>query len=313
MACMQEVSLLVLIEILFFVTIIDITNQTDCGTQELIWYENADNLTKNWQIEDAGQFGVSFPYNCQPNCTNDNYVDYYVVYSYDYDPAVATPYFFTNQGVITTVPYFDITIHYAIYQGANFVTDYSVYGPSENAQCGTSYSVDNGMSWTPIDIQTAVIAEQWKWKVISGTLGTDASNSNNIQIRWEFTSFETNINSTWYLAHGCQIDEIKLCGTRYVTLPPTLSSNSPTSSTLVPSATPTRPTSSPSKAPTESGIVPCIKGVTGYSIDGIPAFVSGFSHFRTWNGNKHDFMGIGNHNQQFYYMHPCKGTTRRQM
>eukprot|EP01083_Nonionella_stella_P112999 332937_1 len=149
--------------------------------------------------------------------------------------------------------------------------------------------------------------QQVPWIQISKTLGTDAANTNNpIKIRWQMIAKSLDAESS------CYIDEIKLCGTLSGTLQP---SKAPTPQTAPPTKIPTLPSASPTKSPTEPPIEPCVYG-EGYKMEGIAASASGDPHFITWDNGRHHFMGIGDDikpNQQFYYMHPCKGTTRRQM
>eukprot|EP01084_Bolivina_argentea_P164853 286535_1 len=70
------------------------------------------------------------------------------------------------------------------------------------------------------------------------------------------------------------------------------------------------PSKDPTHGPTLSPVVQCVKGLN-YWVDGIPAFATGDPHFRTFNGDYHDFMGRAG--QQYYYMHPCLTSTRDDM
>eukprot|EP01083_Nonionella_stella_P112998 332936_1 len=146
--------------------------------------------------------------------------------------------------------------------------------------------------------------QQVPWIQISKTLGTDAANTDdNIKIRWQMIS-----KSMWG-ENACLIDEIKLCATLFGTLQPT---KSPTLQTASPTKTPSVASAPPSKSPTEPPIEPCKIGV-GYSIEGLPAGAIGYQHVITGDGDDHHFMGVGDESQQYYYIHPCDGTTRRQM
>eukprot|EP01083_Nonionella_stella_P048819 130317_1 len=54
---------------------------------------------------------------------------------------------------------------------------------------------------------------------------------------------------------------------------------------------------------------------SNYHIYGQPCIVSGDPHFTVWNGNRHDFQGqparnfSGTFKEQYYYLHPCAGSS----
>eukprot|EP01083_Nonionella_stella_P235028 826894_1 len=279
-------------ELLILVTIINITNQTDCGAQMEIWSDNAENMTINWVFDDGGNY--AYTRSVDSSCDTPTGSCYLM--EFESADINATAYFVTKPNLFDTVSYKDITIKYAI---KNILKDGDV-------PCGTSYSV-NDASFTEIDMQTAVNHQDAIWIQISKTLGTDAANTDdNIKIRWQMIS-----KSGWG-ENSCLIDEIKLCATLFGTLQPT---KSPTLQTASPTKTPSVASAPPSKSPTEPPIEPCVYK-EGYFMEGFPASASGDPHFITWDNGRHHFMGIGDAikpNQQFYYMHPCKGTTRRQM
>eukprot|EP01084_Bolivina_argentea_P030878 57164_1 len=70
------------------------------------------------------------------------------------------------------------------------------------------------------------------------------------------------------------------------------------------------PTLAPTNKPTFSPVVQCEKRVN-YWVDGWPAYATGDPHFRTFNGDYHDYMGRTR--QQYYYMHPCLTSTKTDM
>eukprot|EP01084_Bolivina_argentea_P072490 131624_1 len=293
MACSMKLNMFLLL-----IFVINITNQTDCGPQMELFSDNAADMTMNWVFNNGGN---SHAYSVNGTKTGicDTNACYEMEFSIDGGGIGATANFETNPNLFNTISYNDITIKYDIKQAKT--TFYS----TDNITCGTSYSVNNA-NFTQIDMRPAVNAQDDIWIPISQTLGTDAAHTDNITIRWDIISNQENAYSE------CFIDEIKLCGTLSGTLQP---SKAPTPQTAPPTKIPTLPSASPTKSPTEPPIEPCVYK-EGYFMEGFPASASGDPHFITWDNGRHHFMGIGDDikpNQQFYYMHPCKGTTRRQM
>eukprot|EP01084_Bolivina_argentea_P303617 524239_1 len=94
--------------LLILITIINITNQTDCGTQMEIWSDNAEDMTTNWQFDDANTPANSHAISNQSLCHTGS------CYEMTLEGGTNNkPNFVTNPNLFNTILYTDVTIKYA--------------------------------------------------------------------------------------------------------------------------------------------------------------------------------------------------------
>eukprot|EP01084_Bolivina_argentea_P269921 458860_1 len=214
------------------------TRFCDAGTDEL-FYENANNFTAtDWTWDDDDADGVNsyngyYQYITYYPCYTE---PCYVIWAEDRDPnALMTNPSFTSVPIST----FDHWNIYIIFSITTFQRK------KATGLCVTSYTVNNGDDFDEIHSAPSRVA--YVWSNITRTLGTNAENINNLQIKLWLMNTEIDLKDQNKIS--CGYDKILICGTAItpaptsMTLSPTSNTASPTSNTALPTSNTASPTS----------------------------------------------------------------------
>eukprot|EP01084_Bolivina_argentea_P269922 458862_1 len=243
------------------------TRFCDAGTDEL-FYENANNFSAtgwSWDDDDVATTNYNGYYQfigapANPYCYTEAC---YVFYAEDFDgTALMSNPSFTSVP-ISTIDHWNI---YIIFSVSTFEK-----GTKTTGSCATSYTVNNGDDFDEIHSAIAGTAT-----TITRTLGTNAENINNLQIKLWLMNTEIDLKDQNKIS--CGYDKILICGTAITPAPtasptsntalPTSNTASPTSNTALPTsntasptsntALPTSNTGSPSQTPTSNTLPPSV-------------------------------------------------------